>query len=402
MSQVQRFLESHSDWPAVESIYHKLQVHGYKAFLAGGCIRDALLGVAANDLDLATDATPDQIEALFDRTVNVGKVFGVMRVLIGAADIEVATFRTDGSYKDGRRPEGVLFSSPREDAQRRDFTVNALFYDLSSHQVLDFVQGQDDLRKGVLRTVGDPVKRFSEDHLRLLRAARFVSQLNFRLEESSFVALKSLAALVTTVSGERIRDEMFKLLKGQAVAEGLKVMESSGLMQQLFPFRLRNNEWFGSWGAKEPWQLLSLFCREASEKELVDSLGKLRLSSKEQRAIEKAWKVWRDPESFFRLGLGKELQMLCDEGVLWALQVLRLEGSLWVEQIKELFTHWDSWQRQLPKPFLTGQDLKGKITGKAMGHCLSEALEMQLERKLQSRQEALVWLEEYVKREFHG
>lgn len=402
MSQVQSILKSHSDWAAVKAIYHKLQSHGYKAFLAGGCVRDALLGIAANDLDLATDATPDQIEGLFDRTVNVGKVFGVMRVLVGESDIEVATFRTDGDYKDGRRPEGVLFSSPQEDAQRRDFTVNALFYDLKSHEILDFVQGEEDLRKGILRTVGAPEMRFAEDHLRLLRAARFVSQLSFTLEKASFEALKKMASLVTTVSGERIRDEMCKLLRGKSVTPGLQVMESSGLLRELFPFRLRNNEWTGRWGAKEPWQLLALFFREAEERELKASLKMLKLSSKEQRAIEKAWQIWREPEVFFKLNLGKELQMLPEEGTFWALQVLAAEGSFWSVQIQELFLSWESWGRLLPKPHLTGEDLKGHVTGKAIGQCLGVAFEMQLERRLQSREEALLWLQEYMKKEFHG
>lgn len=402
MSQVQRILQSHPDWPAVEVIYHKLDAHGYKAFLAGGCVRDALLGIRANDLDVATDATPDQIENLFEKTVNVGKVFGVMRVLVQGADIELATFRTDGNYKDGRRPEGVLFSSPEEDAKRRDFTVNALFYDLSLHRVLDFVQGESDLRQGLLRTVGDPEKRFQEDHLRLLRAARFVAQLDFILEDESFEALQKMAPLVKTVSGERIRDEMFKLLKGKAVLRGLQVMESSGLMAQLFPFRLKNNDWMGSYGAKEPWQLLALFFREAPEADIQAALEMLRLSSKEQKSIEQAWELWQDPERFFKLSLGKELLKLPEEGTFWGLQVLLAEGSFWALQIKNLFKEWESWEKRIPKPYLTGEDLKGKMAGKALGQCLAEAFELQLERKLLSRVEALAWLQEYLKRESHG
>lgn len=402
MLQVQNLLSSHPQWPAVQVIYHRLQGHGYRAFLAGGCVRDALLGLVANDLDVATDATPDQIEQLFEKTVNVGKVFGVMRVLISAADIELATFRTDGVYKDGRRPEGVQFSSPEEDAQRRDFTVNALFYDLGSGKVLDFVGGQVDLQQRILRTVGDPRKRFTEDHLRLLRAARFIAQLDFKLEDETFQALRDMAALVKTVSGERIRDEMVKLLKSESVSHGLDVMASSGLMQALFPFRLRNNDWTGSYGAKEPWQNLALFLREAERDELKSALDLLKLSSKEYKAIEKAWSIWRNPEEFLRMRPGQQLQSLNQEGVVWALQVLFLEGSFWQAQIKDLFKEWDRWQGQLPRPFLNGDDLKGQLAGKNIGLCLERAYELQLEYKIQNREEALVWLKKYLEDQGRG
>lgn len=402
MSEAQKILESHPHWSAVEAIYHRLQAHGYKAFLAGGCVRDALLGIQANDLDVATDASPDQIEGLFEKTVNVGKVFGVMRVLVGGADIEVATFRTDGTYQDGRRPEGVQFSTPEQDAERRDFTVNALFYDLGTKKVLDFVNGEEDLRQGLLKTVGAPERRFQEDHLRLLRAARFVGQLDFVLDPQSFEALKKMSPLVKTVSGERLRDEMGKLLKSKAVSKGLKIMEESGLMAHLFPFRLRDNRWEGSFGAKFQWQLLSLFLRQTTKDELTATLHLLKLSGKEQRAIERAWELWQNPAAFFAMSLGKKLQKLPDEGTLWALQVLGLEGGAWQKVISDLFNEWDLWHQKIPAPFLNGDDVKGRLMGRAIGACLEEALELQLERKLRSRDEALQWLKEYLERETHG
>lgn len=403
MSQVQEILESHPHWSAVMAIYHRLHAHGYKAFLAGGCVRDALLGLCANDLDFVTDAVPEEIEALFERTVNVGKAFGVIRVLVEGVEIEVATFRTDGDYKDGRHPELIHFSSPQEDAQRRDFTVNALFYDLNSQQVLDYVHGEEDLRNQVLKTVGEPEKRYQEDHLRLLRAARFVAQLDFSLDSESFNALKRMAFLVKTVSGERLRDEMFKLLKAKSVSRGLQIMEDSGLMQILFPFRLRDNSWKGSFGATEPWQFLALFFRESTQSELDLAIQMLRLSVKEQRAIEKAWFVWQKPEDFFNLNLGKKLQKLPEEGCFWALRVFLGEKSLWMAEIEHLFREWDLWQRVLPRPLLSGDDIKGKLVGKDIGNCLAEAFEMQLERKFFNRDQALEWLQSYLaKRENNG
>ncbi|MGZ3772196.1 MAG: CCA tRNA nucleotidyltransferase [Pseudobdellovibrionaceae bacterium] len=403
MFHVQEILESHPHWSAVLSIYHKLTAHGYKAFLAGGCVRDALLGLCANDLDFVTDASPDEIEALFEKTVSVGKAFGVIRVLIENTDIEVATFRTDGPYKDGRHPEGIRFSSPEEDAQRRDFTVNALFYDLDSKKILDFVHGKEDLDRKIIRTVGDPKKRFEEDHLRLLRAARFVAQLNFTLEEATFLALKEMSSQVTSVSGERLRDEMYKLLKSKAVNLGLQVMVNSGLMYSLFPFWLKNNTWPGSFAATELWQFLALFVRKAAKTELDQTIELLKLSAKEQRAIEKAWNIWQRPEEFFNMNLGKKIQKLTEEGVFWALSVFYQEKSIWEPQINILFNEWDSWQRALPRPYLNGDDVKGKLVGKDIGACLTLAFEMQLERMLTSREGALEWLRLYLeKRESNG
>lgn len=399
---MQKLIHSHPHWSAVESIYHTLQAHGYKAFLAGGCVRDALLGLQANDLDVATDANPDQIESLFKKTVNVGKSFGVMRVLVDGADIEVATFRNDGTYLDGRRPESVVFSTPQEDAQRRDFTVNALMYDLSTEQVLDYVGGQADLQAGILRTVGDSERRFLEDHLRLLRAARFAAQLNFVIEDESFQAMTRMATLVTKVSGERIRDEMNKLLKAQAVPRGLEAMAQSGLMRELFPFRLRDNSWKTSPLVEEAWQALALFVRKADSVEMEKTLDRLRLSSRERRCIEDSWAVWQDALALLNLSMGKKLQKMARDGVAFALRILleeSPENSPENSQIQELFVQWDSWQNLLPRPFLNGEDVKGLLTGKAIGDCLDQAFELQLERGLQSRDEALQWLKKYLKKE---
>ncbi|WP_413584262.1 CCA tRNA nucleotidyltransferase [Bdellovibrio sp. HCB274] len=396
MDQVRTILQSHPHWSAVEAIYHRLTDKGYKAFLAGGCVRDALLGFKANDLDIATDATPDQIEQLFEKTINVGKVFGVMRVLIGGADIEVATFRNDGTYKDGRRPDHVEFSSPEEDAKRRDFTVNALFYDLENHQILDFVEGQKDLQKQILRTVGEAKKRFTEDHLRLLRGARFAAQLDFAIEEQTMGAMKEMAPLVKTVSGERLRDEMGKLLKSKNVPLGLRVMQETGLQSVLFPWKALDVEWTAYPGC-EIWQNLSLFLRGASADDLQNSIELLKLSTKERRGIEDAWNIWQAPENFFLQRLGQQMQQMQKPGVAWALDVLMKEGHF-EERILNLFSVCRGFGQELPKPFLTGEDLKGKLQGPAIGICLQEAFNLQLEKQLNDRKQALVWLENYLKK----
>lgn len=402
MATILSILKAHPDWFAVEKIYHHLKAHGYKAFLAGGCVRDALLGRQAHDLDIVTDASPDQIESLFYRTVNVGKAFGVMRVLIEGSDIEVATFRTDGTYVDGRRPESVQFSSPQDDAKRRDFTINALFFDLQSEKILDFVQGESDLRLGVIRTVGKPELRFEEDHLRILRAARFVSQLGFSLEAETFRAMKVMAPQVKSVSGERIRDELVKLLKGVNVQDGLNVMEQAGILDQLFPFRRRNNEWVGNYGAGSSWELLSLFFRGSTKSELEEGLNSLRLSSQESKAIERAWMVWSEPDIVMKSSEGSLVRSFEAQGVVWALRVLVQEGHEASEKIKKLLDIWISLGERLPPPFLTGHDLKNKLFGSEIGRCLTRAQELQIEGQIKSREEALKWLGPYLERLKNG
>lgn len=394
MSPIRQLLHSHPHWGAVQTIYHRLLAHGYKAFLAGGCVRDALLGLPANDLDIATDATPDQIEKLFDKTVAVGKSFGVMRVLEDGADIEVATFRTDGSYKDGRRPDHVTFTSPEEDAKRRDFTVNALFFDLEKEQVLDFVEGQKDLSKKIIRAVGEPALRFQEDQLRLLRGARFAAQLDFAIDEKTLAAMKALAPAVHSVSGERLRDEMGKLLKSKNVSLGLQMMDQSTLLKELFPWKQGQTQW-QALGTKEIWKNLSLFLRDADDKNLKQSLDLLKLSVKERKGIEEAWTLWKHPAAFLQQRLGLRIQQMQKPGVLWALEVLLKEGAYSAE-IESLFKENQSWGDRLPKPFLNGDDLKGKLQGESIGRALQEAYNLQLEKQLSSREAALTWLTQHL------
>lgn len=225
----------HRQWNAVQEVYQKLKAAGYQALLAGGCVRDLIMNRKPNDFDIASDAIPDQVGELFPSALLVGREFGVTIIPYEGFQIEVATFRVDGSYKDGRRPETVTFSTPEEDAKRRDFTVNALFYDLGQKQVIDFVNGQADISAKLIRAVGDPERRFTEDKLRLLRAVRFAAQLNFEIEPATFASIKKLASQVLQVSQERIRDELTKLFKATHASRGLELLIETGLMAALLP-----------------------------------------------------------------------------------------------------------------------------------------------------------------------
>jgi len=229
---------------AAEHVCATLTRAGHRALFAGGCVRDMLLGVPPEDYDIVTDAPPARIASLFDRTAPVGEQFGVTLVIVPEAIFEVATFRTEGAYHDGRHPESVDFVDEKRDALRRDFTINALFYDPASNEIVDYVGGQDDIRDGLVRTVGDPTARFAEDHLRLLRAVRFTARLNYTIHPDTYAAMVKSTPLIQHTSPERIRDEILKMLTGARPRAAFELLDATGLLEQVLPevTRMKNVE----------------------------------------------------------------------------------------------------------------------------------------------------------------
>ncbi len=216
-------------------IVKTLRANGHEALFAGGCVRDRLRGETPKDFDIATSAKPDVIQSLFPKTVPVGVQFGVVLVVEGGTHFEVATFRAEGDYRDGRHPSRVSFTSVEEDAKRRDFTVNGLYWDPEKKEVLDFVNGEIDLKKKLIRTIGDPEARFLEDHLRMMRAVRFAVQLDFEIEPATYAAVKKLGAKIVSVSAERIRDELSKILTSGNPSRGLKLLDDVGILKLILP-----------------------------------------------------------------------------------------------------------------------------------------------------------------------
>jgi len=212
-----------------------LQKNGYEAVFAGGCVRDMLLDITPNDYDIATSATPEVVESLFKNTKAVGKAFGVILVKFRGTDFEVATFRNDGNYSDGRRPDFITFSSMTEDAMRRDFTINAMFYDPVKKKVIDFVNGRKDLDNKVIRFVGNADERIKEDHLRLLRAVRFALRFNFSLQLFILNDIKRNAHLVRKVAAERIREELVKMIEVGRPRLMIRFLFSTHLMHEILP-----------------------------------------------------------------------------------------------------------------------------------------------------------------------
>ena len=217
------------------ALVDRLRSAGHIAYFAGGCVRDLVRGQTPKDVDIATNARPEEVQKIFRRTYAVGAHFGVIVVLEGDWQFEVATFRSDGAYLDGRHPVAVNFSSPEEDARRRDFTINGMFFDPPNDAVIDFVGGREDLAARIVRAIGDPGQRFAEDRLRLLRAVRFATMLEFEIESVTWEAIGQAAPGIGEISAERIREELVRIFRSPQRARGWDLLDASGLMKQVLP-----------------------------------------------------------------------------------------------------------------------------------------------------------------------
>jgi poly(A) polymerase len=220
---------------AAHDIVRRLRAAGHVAYYAGGSVRDLLRGQVPKDIDVATNARPEDVQKIFSRTYAVGAHFGVIVVLENEFQFEVATFRSDGAYLDGRRPVEVHFASAEEDAARRDFTINGMFFDPEAGEVIDFVNGRADLEARLIRAIGDPVQRFTEDRLRILRAVRFATVLGFEIDPSTWDAVLAQASSIKEISAERIREELVRIFMSPARVRGWDLLDASGLMSAILP-----------------------------------------------------------------------------------------------------------------------------------------------------------------------
>ncbi len=403
-----------------EKICQDLARNGYKAYLAGGCVRDMILRVQPRDFDVATNALPEQVEKLFPKTVAVGKSFGVINVIgNNGEEVEVATFRTDGGYQDGRRPESVTFSSEREDAQRRDLTINALFYDLQTKQILDFVGGEADIQNQLIRTVGDASKRFEEDHLRILRAVRFVSQTGFQIEDKTLQAIKDQRTSVLKISGERIQDEITKLLQGKQVNQSLKLLWITGVLEELLNFETAWLDATGIFSRKtnvaaeqleDLWFRFFLWIYRGAE-----LAGKKNLNIKDFEDLCEQWKFsrklkqktltsfyWLLHNSFLKkTSVGELLELSFESENLRAWNEYEVFYANDVE--KEILAHIKEKKQILglkkPEPFVKANDLISMVSGPELGKALSWCYWRQLEGLGKSREELLnLWKVQYGKK----
>ena len=390
-------MKEHSDFPTVQGIYNKILAMGYEVFLAGGCVRDGILGRLPNDFDLATSATPDQVLALFKKTVEVGKAFGVIVVIEDGIEVEVTTFRSDGTYKDGRRPTVVEFTSAEEDAKRRDFTMNAIFYDLSNEQVIDFVGGQEDIKNKLIRAVGNPSRRFQEDHLRMLRAVRFMGQLDFKIEQFTRQAILENVAQVSSVSRERIHQELEKLITSDYSIKAIQEFKKLGFVEVLFPGQKFTFEpWIGvsATGSLQRWFLFfnSLWDHELRRtdkmspsqiqdlaKQIENQLSNLRFSNIEKQNLIKmlSWRV--DSKLFKQKSLGELIEISFEENQNYAFKIYAQMSLIDGIKFKKLQKRWVIYQGKKPEPILGGKDLVEDFQGPELGKALKISYWAQLE-----------------------
>jgi tRNA nucleotidyltransferase (CCA-adding enzyme) len=392
-------LHAHPQFSTARKIVTALSEQGYLTVFAGGCVRDSLLGVKPKDLDIATAASPEVVERSFPRTLAVGKSFGTIVVVESDHNFEVTTFRKDGPYLDGRHPAHVQFSDIAEDAKRRDFTINALFYDTERAEVLDFVGGVEDLRVGRLRTVGDAVQRFREDHLRILRAARFVAQLGFELDQDTRRAMRELQATLVQVSAERVFNEMKRLLISPYLVSGVKVLQEEKLAATVWP------EIIGA-DLERLHAFIPFIDWENAFAAVMWLAGHLE-------QVEVRLRAWKAPRESLRrveqqlTGLRTLLNSAShrsDRALVLGSEVFAevltlARGSMpgreaviqgWIDE----FLSITGPEGRLPKPWLTGQDLiaNGIVPGERMGELLKALYAEQLQGGLASKEEALAFL----------
>jgi len=398
---------------AAVKIIDKLQRHGFQALLAGGCVRDMLLGRPAKDYDVATDARPEDVIRLFGRTLKVGAKFGVVIVLMQSEQIEVATFRSEAGYEDGRHPTEVRFTSAAEDASRRDFTINGMFFDPLREQVIDYVGGQADLARRLLRTIGAPQERFGEDYLRMLRAVRFSTQLGFAIDSETYAAIRENAVNITRISGERIALELEGILVDPNRAAGTALLIETGLAPAIFPG-------FAGVGAERavavlghlrkrvgfPLALAAFFAGFATDF-VQQGVEILKLSRKQVRHLEFLL-AQRGRLLDVEMSLA-ELKRLLAEPYFWDLYELERAMQKAAGAKKELAA-LGRLRRRIrdlgdidikPKPLLNGHDLihLGAVPGPALGQLAEELYTAQLEGELRTTDQAkwwaLVWLQEH-------
>ena len=428
-------------------LVERLRAAGHEALFAGGCVRDRLLGKEAHDIDIATSARPEEIQKLFPRTVAVGAQFGVIVVLEDGGEFQVATFRSDGAYRDGRHPESVAFTNAEGDARRRDFTVNGLFFDPLTRQILDFVGGEADLRAGILRSIGDPHARFAEDKLRLIRCVRFAASLGFEIEAETWRALLERAPEITAVSAERIRDELVKIFSHPSRVRGFDLLDQSGLLAILLP------EVEALKGCEQPPDfhpegdvfvhtrlMLSLLPERVSTPLvfsvlfhdigkpptfLIDETGRIRFNGHESISASMTEKI------FARLRFSNAETEATVVGVknhmafkdVQNMRVATLKRFLARPTIDDelelhrvdcqgshgLLDNYDFLLRKreefsneplIPPPLITGRDLiaAGLQPGPPFKKLLDSAQALQLEGGLKTREDALVWLREELAR----
>ncbi len=397
---------------AAERIVTTLRDAGHVAYFAGGCVRDALMGVEPKDFDVATDATPDQVSRLFRRTKKVGAKFGVVMVRLEGHELEVATFRSEGDYPDHRHPEQVQFTNAQADANRRDFTINGMFFDPVASRVIDDVGGQADLQARIIRAIGNPAERIEEDHLRMLRAVRFASRLGFTIEPATFDAIRCQAAGIQAISAERIRMELEQILADPNRERGWRLLHAVGLSAFLVEGLTFSDDDVDQAARR----LAALPARASFPLALATVLHArpepparavciaLRMSTAETDCV--TWLLQKLPQARAadRLELADVKQLRADPRFEALVALLRAEA----DAEGQAPTAAETLARRAdaiaapdvsPAPFVSGDDLlaRGVPPGRRLGRILETVFRAQLNEQIANRDEALAMAEGLIR-----
>ncbi|HEY2155615.1 MAG TPA: CCA tRNA nucleotidyltransferase [Isosphaeraceae bacterium] len=387
------------------AVVARLRESGHEAYWAGGCVRDILLGLEPTDYDVATDARPEQVAGLFRRTVGVGVSFGVVKVLgpREAGEVEVATFRSDGAYVDGRRPESIVFSTPERDASRRDFTINGMFLDPLDGRVIDYVGGREDLRKKVLRAIGDPRARFGEDKLRLLRAVRFAARFRLSFDPETRLAIVEMARQVTAVSVERIAQELRRMLVHPSRTEAMALAAGLGLLEVILPSvgMPGTVHVLSALPATSSFPLaFAALLRDLAPQAVLDLSARLKLSNAERERT--SWLVENQRALIDAPNLPRHLlkRLLASEGIA---DLLALHRAIALADSSDVahVAYCEAYLRDQPDgpidppPLLTGHDLArhGLRPGPRFATLLDALRDAQLDGTVTTRDEALAFVD---------
>lgn len=392
-------------YPGAYAIAETLKKAGYTVFFAGGCVRDSLLKREVKEIDIASSAPPEIIQKLFKKTINVGAQFGVVVVLKNGFSYEVATFRKDGNYLDGRHPTTVSFTDAEEDAKRRDFTINGLFYDPFENKIIDYVNGINDIQNKVIRAIGNPYQRFTEDKLRMLRAIRFSAQLGFTIEKQTQKAIQEMASQIQVVSRERIKEEIAKILENDPIQPYLSLIYQLNLWENVFGFEyIPNNILLAEKCGKEVGfeiRFYSLFWQNPYKEKIFENF---RLSNKQIAILKELdhliplfprWMELRKAE-LKRIFKNPYFLKYLVFFTFWQ-EIFYPEQKKIVDFIK---TVYNEEKNRLHYPILVnGEDLKqlGLKPGPIFKKLLEEVENLQMEECIKSREEALQW----IKKEIH-
>lgn len=404
--------EKKTAWHVALDIIEQLRTRGHVALLAGGCVRDMLLKRTPKDYDVATDARPTRVQEIFPHALQVGAKFGVILVRKNRHEIEVATFRSDGCYSDGRHPDEVTFGTAEQDARRRDFTMNGLFFDPKEDRVIDYVDGRADLTAGVVRTIGNPAERFVEDHLRMARAVRFAARLGFTIEPHTLEAIQRLSRHLLSISPERVWQELEQILTAPTRAAGWTWLVQTGLHDHLVEGwtcsersddDIRHRlEYLPNQAVEAPLALAAIWCGESPE-EVARLSRALRLSNRQTAAV--VWLVRSLPAVRHEpaLLLADLKMLMAAESWPQLLELLRVDelarGSSGqaFDSLRQRASEIRKDQIS-PSPLVTGDDLHalGLEPGPRFGRILQAVYRAQLSEEIASREEALRYVRELI------